>query len=159
MLRRTTLAAAGLAALMSGCAALQGPVTVAETAARTPELSTLSRLIADAGLAETLRGSGPFTVFAPTDEAFKAVPAATMAELARNKELLRSVLTYHVLPGKVVAAEVKVGTAKTLQGAQLGLGKAGQVVTVEDAMVVKADVAATNGVLHLVDRVLMPPRR
>ncbi len=99
------------------------------------------------------------TVFAPSDEAFKAVPAKTLAELGSNKELLKSVLTYHVLPGKVSAADVKNGNAKTVQGANLALSKAGTFVTVEDALVTQADVGATNGVIHIIDKVLMPPRR
>ena len=98
-------------------------------------------------------------MFAPSDEAFKAVPAATMQELARDKELLKSVLSYHVLPGKVTATDVKNGNLKTVQGANVALAKAGSFVTVEDAMVTKADVDASNGVVHVIDRVLMPPRR
>jgi len=121
--------------------------------------STLNKLIADAGLADTLRGAGPFTVFAPSDEAFKAVPAKTMQELASNKELLKSVLSFHVVPGKVMAADVKIGNVKTVQGANIALGRAGTFVTVEDAMVQQADVQATNGVVHVIDRVLMPPKR
>jgi uncharacterized surface protein with fasciclin (FAS1) repeats len=159
--RRTLLitpAAIALAAVM-GCATTPAPATIAETAARTPQLSTLNKLIADAGLTATLGGTGPYTVFAPSDEAFKAVPAKTMAELAANKELLRSVLTFHVLPGKVMAADVKTGNVKSVQGANLGVARAGAFVTVEDAVVTQADVAATNGVVHVIDKVLMPPRR
>ena len=153
------LAALTSALLIQGCATSAAPATIADTAARTPQLSTLNKLIADAGLAETLRQPGPYTVFAPSDEAFKAVPAKTMAELAGNKELLKSVLTYHVLPGQVASAEVKNGNAKTLQGANLSLAKAGAFVTVEDAMVTQADVRASNGVVHVIDRVLMPPKK
>jgi uncharacterized surface protein with fasciclin (FAS1) repeats len=128
-------------------------------AARTPQLSTLNKLIGDAGLAATLSGPGPFTVFAPSDEAFKAVPAATLAALASDKEQLKAVLTYHVLAGKVTAADVKAGPAKTVQGANVTLAKSGTFVTVEDAVVTNADVPATNGVVHVIDRVLMPPKR
>ena len=103
------------------------------------------------------RGPGPFTVFAPTDEAFKAVPAATMARLASDKALLRSVLTFHVVPGKVMAAEVKNGPAKSVQGANLALSRAGTFVTVEEAVVQVADVPVTNGVVHIIDTVLIPP--
>jgi len=159
--RRTLLitpAALALAALV-GCATTPPPATIAETTARTPQLSTLNKLIVEAGLTETLRGAGPFTVFAPSDEAFKAVPAKTMAELAANKELLRSVLTYHVVPGKVMAADVKTGNVKSVQGANLGVARSGTFVTVEDAMVTQADVAVTNGVVHIIDKVMMPPRR
>lgn len=150
-----------LAASLLGCASspMQSPTTIADTAARTPQLSTLNRLITQAGLAETLRGPGPFTVFAPSDEAFKAVPAKTMAELGADKEMLKSVLTFHVVAGKVPAADVKTGNTKTVNGANLALAKAGTTVTVEDAVVVQADVGATNGVVHVIDRVLIPPKR
>jgi uncharacterized surface protein with fasciclin (FAS1) repeats len=145
------------ATLLAGCASTPAPATIADTAARTPQLSTLSKLLADAGMADTLKGAGPFTVFAPTDEAFKAVPAATLAELAKNKDLLKAVLGYHVLPAKVASGEVKTGPAKTVQGADVALSRAGTFVTVEDAVVTQADVMASNGVVHLIDRVLMPP--
>jgi uncharacterized surface protein with fasciclin (FAS1) repeats len=153
------LFALSAAALLQACATTGTPATVTDTAARTPQLSTLNRLIADAGLADTLRGPGPYTVFAPSDEAFKAIPAKTMAELAGNKELLKSVLSYHVVPGKVPAAEVKNGNVKTVQGANVALAKSGSFVTVEDAMVTQADVPASNGVVHVIDRVLMPPKK
>jgi uncharacterized surface protein with fasciclin (FAS1) repeats len=155
----TTGASAVLAFALAGCATTPSPATITDTAARTPQLSTLARLVADAGLADTLRGSGPYTVFAPSDEAFKKVPAKTMAELASNKEMLRAVLTYHVVPGKVMAAEVKGGKAKTVNGADLTLARAGSFVTVEDAVVETADVGVTNGVVHIIDTVLMPPKR
>lgn len=158
MLRRTWMVL-GLALITTACATTPTPTTITDTAARTPQLSTLSKLLADAGLSETLRGAGPYTVFAPSDEAFKAVPAKTMAELAANKELLKSVLTFHVLPGKVMAADVKAGNAKTVNGANLALAKAGGFVTVEEALVQQADVVATNGVVHVIDRVLLPPKR
>ena len=119
----------------------------------------MSRLIQEAGLADTLRGTGPYTVFAPTDEAFKALPAKTMAELASNKELLKSVLTYHVVASKVTSAEAQTGNLKTLQGANVAVAKAGTFLTVEDAVVTQADVAATNGAVHIIDKVLLPPRR
>ena len=97
-------------------------------------------------------------MFAPSDEAFKAVPAKTMAELAANKELLKSVLTYHVLAGKINSVDAKNGNVKTLQGANVAVGKAGSFVTVEEAVVTEADVPATNGVIHIIDKVLMPPK-
>ena len=146
-------------ALAAGCATTPAPATLADTTARTPQLSTLNKLIADAGLAETLRTAGPYTVFAPSDDAFKAVPAKTLAELGSNRELLKSVLSYHVVPGKVTSAEVQNGNAKTVQGANVALAKSGTFVTVEDALVTQADVPATNGVVHIIDRVLMPPKR
>ena len=158
--RRTlTLASALSLAVLAGCASTPTPTNITDTAARTPQLSTLSKLINDAGLADTLRSTGPFTVFAPSDEAFKAVPAKTLAELAADKELLKSVLTFHVLPGKVMAADVKNGNAKSVQGAPLALSTAGTFVTVEDAVVQQANVPASNGVIHIIDKVMMPPKR
>ena len=145
------------AMLLAACASTPAPATVTDTAARTPQLSTLSKLISDAGLTETLSGPGPFTVFAPTDDAFKAVPAATLTALANDKEKLKAVLTYHVIAGKVMSADVKNGPAKTVQGANVALAKSGTFVTIEDAVVTQADVGATNGVVHVIDRVLMPP--
>lgn len=153
----TALTALISTVLLASCASTPMPKTIADTAAATPQLSTLSKLLADAGLADTLRGTGPFTVFAPSDEAFKKVPAKTMAELAASKELLRAVLTFHVVPGKVMAADVKDGKAKSVSGAELNLARAGSFVTVEDAVVQTPDVQATNGVVHIIDTVLMPP--
>jgi uncharacterized surface protein with fasciclin (FAS1) repeats len=147
-----------LAVSLAGCASMQ-PKTVPEVIASNPELSTLSKMISDAGLTQTLSGAGPFTVFAPTNAAFKAVPAKTMDELAKNKEMLTQVLTYHVIPAKAGAADVKQGSVKSVNGANLALSRAGTYVTVEDAVVTKSDLNATNGVVHVVDRVLLPPKR
>jgi uncharacterized surface protein with fasciclin (FAS1) repeats len=144
---------------LTACASMQAPQPVAATIAATPELSTLSGLISKANLASTLNGAGSFTVFAPSNEAFKAVPAKTMDELAANPARLTEVLTYHVLATKAMAQDVKDGPAKTVNGASLALAKAGTFVTVEDAVVQTADISATNGVVHIVDRVLMPPVR
>ena len=160
MQKRNLLQLTGAVALVTflgGCATTPAPTTITDTAARTPQLSTLTRLLGEAGLADTLRGAGPFTVFAPSDAAFKAVPAATMAQLASDKEMLRSVLTFHIVPGKIMAAEVKNGPAKSVQGANLALSRAGTFVTVEDAVVQVADVPVTNGVVHIIDTVLIPP--
>ena len=144
-------------AIVSGCATMQAPVSVAETIAANPQLSTLNGLIAKAGLADTLKGAGPFTVFAPNNDAFTKVPAKTMAALGADPALLKSVLSYHVVPGKTMAADVKNGNAKTVQGANLALSKAGSFVTVEDAVVQMADITASNGVVHVIDAVLIPP--
>jgi uncharacterized surface protein with fasciclin (FAS1) repeats len=149
------LAAAALA--VSGCASFSSPKNIVETASSNPEFSTLAKLIGDAGLAQTLSGPGPFTVFAPTNAAFAKVPAKTMAELAADKARLAAVLTYHVVPGNVMAADVKQGNVKTVQGANVALARAGTFVTVEDAMVTQADIKATNGVIHAIDTVLIPP--
>jgi uncharacterized surface protein with fasciclin (FAS1) repeats len=154
-----TFAAALVAAPISACATPQTPSPITDTAQRTPQLSILAKLIDDAGLAQTLRDGGPYTVFAPSDEAFKALPPATLQALASDKELLKSVLSFHVLPGKVSGADVKNGNAKTVQGANVALAKSGSFITVEDAVVTQADVAASNGVVHVIDRVLMPPKK
>ena len=146
-------------AALAGCATQPSPVSIADTIAAAPQLSTLSSLVAKAGLTETLKTSGPFTIFAPTNEAFAKVPAKTMDDLAQHPDKLKAVLTYHVVTGKVVAADIKNGNAKTVNGANIALSKAGEFVTVEDAMVQKADISATNGVVHMVDSVLIPPAK
>ena len=154
---RLPILLAALAAALAGCASVPTPVSVADTISANPSLSTLNGLVAQAGLTDTLRGAGPFTVFAPSNEAFKAVPSKTLETLAKDPAALKAVLAYHVLPVKVVAADVKNGKVKTLNGAELELAKAGDFVTAENAMVSKADIAASNGVVHIVDTVLMPP--
>jgi uncharacterized surface protein with fasciclin (FAS1) repeats len=145
------------AVILGGCATAPAPQSIAETAAATPQLSTLTKLINDAGLTETLKEPGPYTVFAPTDDAFKAVPAKTLDALSKDKALLISVLTYHVLPGKVTSADVNNSPAKTVQGAPVALYRSGTFVTVESAVVTTADIEASNGVVHIVDAVLIPP--
>jgi uncharacterized surface protein with fasciclin (FAS1) repeats len=159
MTQRRILLLAPIAALVAACASQPAatPVSVADTIAREPELSTLNTLVRQAGLAETLKTQAPITVFAPTNEAFKSVPAKTMDELAHDPAKLKAVLAYHVVPAKLTAAEVRNGNVKTAQGANVALSKAGEFVTIEDAMVQHADIVATNGVVHTVDRVLMPP--
>ena len=156
---RRFLFAAAVVATLSGCATQSNPVSVADTIATKPELSTLNGLVVKAGLTDTLKGTGPFTVFAPTNAAFAKVPAKTMEDLGKDPAKLKAVLTYHVVPGKVMAADVKNGNAKTVNGANLALSKSGDFVTVEDGMVQTADLSATNGVVHIVDSVLIPPSR
>ncbi len=155
--RRLILAAAMLS-LLAGCATSSGPATVADTLARNPDLSTLAGLMRDAGLADALAGAGPVTVFAPTNDAFKAVPAKTLEDLRKDPARLKAVLSYHVLPARVTAAGVSNASVKTLQGSTLAISRAGTFVTVEDAMVQNADMVATNGVVHTIDRVLVPAR-
>ena len=153
------LIAAAVVATFSGCATQFSPVSVADTLAAKSELSTLSGLVVKAGLTDTLKGTGPFTVFAPTNVAFAKVPAKTMEELGKDPAKLKAVLTYHMVPGKVMSADIKNSNAKTVNGANLALSKAGDFVTVEDGMVQTADLAATNGVVHIIDSVLIPPSR
>jgi uncharacterized surface protein with fasciclin (FAS1) repeats len=158
--RRGLTSVALVAAMMlTACASVPSPQPVAATIAATPQLSTLSGLISKAGLANTLNGAGSFTVFAPSNDAFKAVPAKTLDELAANPARLTEVLTHHVLASKAMSQEIKSGPAKTVQGGNLAVAKAGAFITVEDAVVQTADISATNGVVHIVDRVLMPPAR
>jgi len=160
-MNRRLLVLAPALAVLAACATqpASAPASVAETIARDPQLSTLNSLVIRAGLADTLKSGGPYTVFAPTNEAFAAVPARTMDELANDPARLKNVLTYHVLPAKVTAHEVKNGNVRTVEGGSLSVSRAGDYVTVEEAMVQRADMVATNGVVHTVDRVLMPPRR
>ncbi|MGV3754336.1 MAG: fasciclin domain-containing protein [Verrucomicrobiota bacterium] len=119
---------------------------------------TLVAAVKAAGLVETLQGKGPFTVFAPTDEAFAKLPAGTVESLLKpeNKEKLVAILTYHVVPGKVMAADVKTMKAKTVNGKELSIQVEGGAVTVDAAKVVKTDVAASNGVIHVIDTVVLP---
>jgi uncharacterized surface protein with fasciclin (FAS1) repeats len=161
MRRRTHLSAfivvPAVLALLSACATTPVPVSVADTVARDARLTTFNRLMSQAGLAETLRGAGPYTVFAPTDDAFKAVPAKTMDALAANPDQLKAALNFHIVAAALPASAVKNGPVNSVQGATLTLAKAGDFVTVEDAVVQQADMKASNGLIHVVDRVLLPP--
>ncbi len=159
--RRTLLAtvAACSIALLGACATTPTSTTVSGTVAAEPQLQTLAKLLSDAGLAETLGGTGPYTLLAPSDEAFKTLPAKTLADFSGNKDLLKSVLSFHVLPGKLTAADIKNGNIKSVQGANVALARAGSFVTAEEAVVTRADLIATNGVVHIIDKVLMPPKR
>jgi uncharacterized surface protein with fasciclin (FAS1) repeats len=128
-----------------------------QTAVAAGQFKTLASLLQKAGLAGTLQGKGPFTVFAPTDAAFAKVPKATLSALAKNKAKLRAVLLYHVVKGKVTAAQaMKLRSAKTLEGKSLPIRVKGGKVLVGGATVVKADVAASNGVIHVINKVLIP---
>ena len=144
---------------LSACATAPVPAPLADTLSRDASLSTFNRLVVEAGLQDTLRGPGPLTVFAPSDEAFKAVPAKTMEALAQDKAQLKAVLTFHIVSSKLMAADIQNGTAKSLQGAPLATSRTGAFVGVEDALVQQADITATNGVAHVIDRVLMPPKK
>jgi len=128
---------------------------IVDTAVAAGSFKTLATALQAAGLIDTLKGKGPFTVFAPTDEAFAKIPKADLDALLKDKAKLTAVLTYHVVPGKVMAKDVKPGTAKTVQGGNLTLATTGG-VTVNGAKVIKADVAASNGVIHVIDTVLLP---
>ena len=120
--------------------------------------TTLCAALKAAGLVKTLQGAGPFTVFAPTDQAFAKLPKGTLEDLLKpeNKGKLAGILTYHVLPAKVMAAAVKNMKAKTVNGQELEVKVSGGTVTVDQAKVIKTDVAASNGVIHAIDTVIMP---
>jgi uncharacterized surface protein with fasciclin (FAS1) repeats len=131
---------------------------IVEVASSTPGFSTLVAAVTAAGLVETLQGDGPFTVFAPTDEAFAALPEGVLDALLlpENKDVLAKILTYHVVPGAVMAADVTDGDVATVEGQTVALSTADG-VTVNGAKVVQADVAASNGVIHVIDAVILPP--
>ena len=156
---RRLLIAVAVVVTFSGCATQPTPVSIADTLAARVELSTLSSLVVKAGLTDTFKSTGPFTVFAPTNAAFAKVSTKTMEDLGKEPAKLKAVLTYHVVPGKVMAVDVKNSNAKTVNGANIALSKAGEFVTVEDGMVQTADLQATNGVIHIIDSVLIPPAR
>jgi len=132
---------------------------IVDTAVAAGSFKTLTKALQAADLVETLKGAGPFTVFAPTDEAFAKLPAGTLDALLKpeNKSKLRRILTSHVVAGKVMAADVvKLGSAKALSGDTLTIASRDGGVTVDGAKVVKSDVAATNGVIHVIDSVILP---
>ena len=128
---------------------------IVDTAVAAGSFKTLATALQAAGLVETLKGKGPFTVFAPTDEAFAKVPKADLDALLKDKAKLTAVLTYHVVPGAVMAKDVKAGKVKTVQGGELTIATTGG-VTVNNAKVIKTDITASNGVIHVIDTVVLP---
>ena len=128
---------------------------IVDTAVAAGQFKTLAAALQAADLVGTLKGPGPFTVFAPTDEAFAKIPKADLDALLKDKAKLTAVLTYHVVPGKVMAKDVKAGKVKTVQGSELTVATTGG-VTVDASKVVKTDIAADNGVIHVIDTVLLP---
>ncbi len=160
--RKLTITALALSALALSpvqaaekCAASGDLVAVASGAG---SFNTLVAAVKAAGLVETLQGKGPFTIFAPTDEAFAKLPTGTVENLLKpeNKDQLIAILTYHVVAGKVMAADVKTMQAKTVNGKELSIKVADGKVTVDSANVTKTDVAASNGVIHVIDTVVLP---
>lgn len=129
---------------------------IVDTAVSAGSFKTLVTALKAAGLVDTLKGPGPFTVFAPTDEAFAKIPKAKLDALLKDKAALTKVLTYHVVSGKVMAADVKAGQVKTLEGASLTVSVDAGKVKVDNANVVKTDIVTDNGVIHVIDTVLMP---
>ena len=129
---------------------------IVDTAVGAGQFTTLAKALTAAGLVDTLKGPGPFTVFAPTDAAFAKIPPAQLEALLADKAKLVKVLTYHVVPGKVVAADVKTGQVKTVEGDYLNVSATSGGVKVNNANVVKTDIVASNGVIHVIDAVVMP---
>jgi uncharacterized surface protein with fasciclin (FAS1) repeats len=163
---RTVLAIAALTAVATAALAATGSArpraerNIVGTAVASGQFTTLTKLLTRTGLVSTLRGPGPFTVFAPTDAAFARVPASTLAALSSDRAKLKAVLLYHVVAGKVTAADaMKLRSATTVEGARVRIRSTGAGVFVNGAKVVKPDVMATNGVIHVINRVLIPPAR
>jgi uncharacterized surface protein with fasciclin (FAS1) repeats len=164
-MRKSRLVLALLAVTVVAIAASGSPASadtrkqgdIVSTAVGAGQFTTLASLLKKAGVVGVLRGKGPFTVLAPTDAAFAKVPKSTLAALGADRAKLRSVLLYHVLAGKVPAAKVvKLRSAKTLNGQSVRIRLAGRKVFVGDARVVQTDVAASNGVIHVINQVLIP---
>ncbi len=147
---------AGDAATRVNVASATAKADIVDTAVNAGQFKTLAKALAAAGLIDTLKGPGPFTVFAPTDEAFAKIPAATLNALLADKAALTKVLTYHVVAGNVPASQVKTGAVKTVQGQNLAVNATSAGVRVNDARVVKTDIMASNGVIHVIDTVVMP---
>jgi uncharacterized surface protein with fasciclin (FAS1) repeats len=147
---------------MLACAALSVTASTAfaadivDTAVSAGQFTTLVAALKKADLVDTLKGAGPYTVFAPTDEAFAKLPKGALEGLLEDKEKLTAVLTYHVVPGRVMAADVKPGNVKTVQGESLAIATKNDRVMVNEARVVKTDIAASNGVIHVIDSVVLP---
>ncbi|MGL4234275.1 MAG: fasciclin domain-containing protein [Casimicrobium sp.] len=148
------LAAVGLSTV--AMAAANAANTIVDVAAGNKDFSTLVTAVKAAGLVETLNGKGPFTVFAPTDAAFAKLPPGTVDALLKDPAKLKAILTYHVVPGKVMAKDVKPGAAKTANGQSLMIAAKDGKVMVDNATVTATDVAASNGVIHVIDTVILP---
>jgi uncharacterized surface protein with fasciclin (FAS1) repeats len=159
MIRKLAVLVATLLLTFPALAADKGSKDIVDTAVAAGQFNTLAKALQAADLVDTLKGKGPFTVFAPTDEAFAKLPPGTLDDLLKpeNKEKLKAILLYHVVPGKVTAAKVsKMTSAKTVNGQEVKISTSGGKVMVNDATVVKADVMASNGVIHVIDSVLLP---
>jgi len=150
--------AAAAVAFVSPALAEEPKQNVVEIAVGNKDFSTLVAAVKAAGLVETLSGKGPFTIFAPTNDAFAKLPAGTVEGLLKpeNKEKLAGILTYHVVGAKVMAADVKSGKVKTVNGKEFEVKVADGTVTVDGAKVVKTDIVGTNGVIHVIDSVILP---
>ena len=159
MKMKTSILAAAFA-LATSVSALASGKDIVDTAVEAGQFNTLAAALTAAGLVDTLKGAGPFTVFAPTDEAFAKLPAGTVENLLKpeNKQQLTDILTYHVVAGKVMAADVAgLDEAKSVNGKMIDVEAAGGSVKVNGSNVTTADVAASNGVIHVIDTVILPP--
>lgn len=156
MLRRTFMAAAAATALATTAFAGGHSKDIVDTAVEAGSFSTLVAAVQAAGLVDTLKGEGPFTVFAPTDDAFAALPEGTVEGLLADPEALAAILTYHVVPGKVMSGDLSNNmTATTANGQDVTIMTEGG-VKVNDANVVSPDIEASNGVIHVIDMVILP---
>ncbi len=154
------LCAAAIAAPLALSATLAKAADIVDTAVSAGQFETLVAAVKAAGLVDTLKGDGPFTVFAPTDAAFAKLPAGTVEDLLKpeNKDRLVAILTYHVVPGKVMSSDIagKMTEATTVEGDALTIDAMKDGVTVDDAKVIQADIEASNGVIHVIDTVVLP---
>lgn len=132
---------------------------IVQVASSDPQFSTLVTAIKTAGLVSTLSGKGPFTVFAPTNEAFAKLPKGTLEKLLKNPKELAKILTYHVVSGNIMSKDIKTGPVKSVEGQYLNILVADGSVTVNGAKVTKADIKSSNGVIHVIDKVLLPPSK
>ncbi len=158
----TILVAVPAASLSAQGYEMKSQPDIVDIAASAGSFNTLVAAVKAAGLVETLKGTGPFTVFAPTDEAFAKLPAGTVDNLLKpeNIDQLRAILTYHVVPGKVMASDVvKLKSAKTVEGQWVKIMVMNGKVMVDNANVVKTDIAASNGVIHVIDAVILPSKK
>lgn len=157
-----TVLATGSVALAEGMASatsshqVHAKADIVDTAVGAGQFTTLAKALAAAGLVDTLKGPGPYTVFAPTDAAFAKIPPAQLNALLADKAALTKVLTYHVVAGEIDAGDVKTGQLKTVEGQSLNVVVSSKGVKVNDANVIKADVMASNGVIHVIDTVVLP---
>lgn len=158
MLRKSLLSAGlSLAVLFGAIAPAVQAADIVDTAVKAGDFKTLAKALKETGLDKTLKGKGPFTVFAPTDEAFSKLPPGTLEALLKDKAKLSKIFTYHVVAGKVLSTDLKSGEVKTVEGSPVEVKLEGSKVEVNESYVTKADIVADNGVIHVIDKVLLPP--
>lgn len=157
-MKRNQFLCALAAVCLFGMTAKAETKDIVDTAVGAGQFTTLVKAVQAAGLVDTLKSPGPFTVFAPTDEAFAKLPAGTLDKLLADPEQLKAVLTYHVVSGKVMAKDVKPGPVKTVQGSNAKIAMKGGAPTIDAAKIVKTDIECTNGVIHVIDTVILPKK-